>query len=876
MRLWVLSNILLNHHYKEGGDSKALERAALLGEQALQITPETPVTVQRHALLFAQAVILYHKFERFPDLGHLDQSITLASEAIDIAPKTLTARRIFLNVLATGLQRRYAALFVQNDVERAIDAYDAILNITDDNHPSLPGYLNNLGMALLDRYCLLGEMADLERSITVREKMLLVTPDEHPAKPMFINTFCRALLERHKALGSKEDLDRCIELQEIVVAITPDSHYGKSDMVELLGAAYTSRFEIDKNLSDLDQAIDLFTEKATLTGAQDVSQGAAEFCLAEVFLSRFHHTGEVSDMHRALELFEVCTTLLCSPWNRFVAAMRWAVMASELAKVDLQECAASQFKACTAAMDLLPQLSWLGSPIETRREVLKRAQNITTIAVSRAILVEEYSTALAWVEQGRSVMWAQLLQLRVPVDDLRLVDPSLAQKLSYLAEQLSLNSTKAGVLVTKGDAVTSGYSDLEAEGTRHRQLVAEWTDTVEQVRRLDGFSRFLQPKNAEELCVAAHSGPVVIVHVNEYDADAFILVPGERQQIVLSLGEFTSDDVYRLRGLLAQVTEEDLAYRAPSSSRAAFPGPFEDLEPYEIFESILSELWYKIVSPVLQALAYNVPDGAVKSRIHWCPTGPLALLPLHAAGDYSKIEPGFKVFEYVVSSYTPTLSALIPPSKTEDPPDDDVTLLAVAVSSPTGQYPIPGTHEEIESISNRFSEIQKQERFAALTESAATPDRVLAGMKKANWVHFACHGVQNLVSPTDSALLLSGTSQLKLSDIVETSLPSAELAFLSACQTAAGDKDLPEESVHLAAGMLLAGYKGVIATMWSIMDRDAPAVSDDVYRYLLRDATRRPDYREAAYALHHAVARLREKHGTRSYLSWVPFVHFGM
>ncbi len=608
MRLWVLSNILLNHHYKEGGDSKALERAALLGEQALQITPETPVTVQRHALLFAQAVILYHKFERFPDLGHLDQSITLASEAIDIAPKTLTARRIFLNVLATGLQRRYAALFVQNDVERAIDAYDEILNITDDDHPSLPGYLNNLGMALLDRYCLLGEMADLERSITVREKMLLVTPDEHPAKPMFINTFCRALLERHKALGSKEDLDRCIELQEIVVAITPNSHYGKSDMVELLGAAYTSRFEIDKNLSDLDQAIDLFTEKATLTGAQDVSQGAAEFCLAEVFLSRFHHTGEVSDMHRALELFEVCTTLLCSPWNRFVAAMRWAVMASELAKVDLQECAASQFKACTAAMDLLPQLSWLGSPIETRREVLKRAQNITTIAVSRAILVEEYSTALAWVEQGRSVMWTQLLQLRVPVDDLRLVDPSLAQKLSYLAGQLSLNSTKAGVLVTKGDAVTSGYSDLEAEGTRHRQLVAEWTDTVEQVRRLDGFSRFLQPKNAEELCVAAHSGPVVIVHVNEYDADAFILVPGERQQIVLSLGEFTSDDVYRLRGLLAQVTEEDLAYRAPSSSRAAFPGPFEDLEPYEIFESILSELWYKIVSPVLQALAYNVSD----------------------------------------------------------------------------------------------------------------------------------------------------------------------------------------------------------------------------------------------------------------------------
>ena len=46
--------------------------------------------------------------------------------------------------------------------------------------------------------------------------------------------------------------------------------------------------------------------------------------------------------------------------------------------------------------------------------------------------------------------------------------------------------------------------------------------------------------------------------------------------------------------------------------------------------------------------------------------------------------------------------------------------------------------------------------------------------------------------------------------------PNAELAFLSACQTAAGDEKTPEESAHLAAGMLAVGFKGVVATMWSI------------------------------------------------------------
>ena len=46
-------------------------------------------------------------------------------------------------------------------------------------------------------------------------------------------------------------------------------------------------------------------------------------------------------------------------------------------------------------------------------------------------------------------------------------------------------------------------------------------------------------------------------------------------------------------------------------------------------------------------------------------------------------------------------------------------------------------------------------------------------------------------------------------------LPKVQLAFLSACQTSVGDKSLSEEAVHLAAGMLAVGYRGVIATMWS-------------------------------------------------------------
>ena len=163
-----------------------------------------------------------------------------------------------------------------------------------------------------------------------------------------------------------------------------------------------------------------------------------------------------------------------------------------------------------------------------------------------------------------------------------------------------------------------------------------------------------------------------------------------------------------------------------------------------------------------------------------------------------------------------------------------------------------------------------------LEGSEATVASVLEKMKMsgASWVHFACHGIQDITSPTDSGLMLSD-GRLKLSDIIKVSRVQGGLAFLSACQTATGDKALSEEAIHLAAGMLLAGYGGVIATMWSIKDSDAPLVADKVYGRLFQNHDEQPDYRNASRALHDAVQSLRAM-SEKSYLSWVPFIHIGI
>jgi CHAT domain-containing protein len=160
-----------------------------------------------------------------------------------------------------------------------------------------------------------------------------------------------------------------------------------------------------------------------------------------------------------------------------------------------------------------------------------------------------------------------------------------------------------------------------------------------------------------------------------------------------------------------------------------------------------------------------------------------------------------------------------------------------------------------------------------LNDREATIATVMQGMKECRWIHLACHGVQDDTSATDSAFLLID-GRLTLKEIMKQSFSHTELAFLSACQTAKGDTKLPEEAIHLAAGMLMAGYGSVVGTMWSILDDDAPIIAEKFYEYLIGEA--RGDCTRAAYALHGAVAHLRKVKGEKNFASWVPFIHLGI
>src|ERR1700761_8282575 len=169
-------------------------------------------------------------------------------------------------------------------------------------------------------------------------------------------------------------------------------------------------------------------------------------------------------------------------------------------------------------------------------------------------------------------------------------------------------------------------------------------------------------------------------------------------------------------------------------------------------------------------------------HITWCATGPLAFLPLHAAGLYRPTSCHLRkaIFDFVTSSYTSSLSALLPHCGIDQGRSGPLTILAISQPATPGQSHIPATHDEIRKIKGCV------EHVTWLDHDQATVDAVLNAMDQHNIVHLACHGIQDRLDATNSALMLFD-GRLTLGRLMGKSLKNAELAVLSACQTATGD-----------------------------------------------------------------------------------------
>jgi tetratricopeptide (TPR) repeat protein len=775
--------------YSHARNQSDLDRAIAHGQAAVAAQPSSMA-------LGNLAAALRVRFEVTGSLEDLDLALSYAHAAVEAVQPEDADRPRYLDNLGAVLVSRYKLLGDPADLDHAIVTTRAAASSARTNRP-----LVQLKTALLIRFERTGALTDLDEAIAIGWEAVATKSASHA----HLSTLAQALLRRYARTHAETDLDHALTLAREAHAVAPPAD--RPTVSTLVGQVSRARYERFGSSADLDSAISAF-------------RAAADPALITVLYERYRRRGDAADLDEAIVIGEEAVrtgsvsamselaTILPDP-DEAIAFARAAVqatgeddpaLASRLAVLgrllqhtgDLNE-AFTRFveaasvpyaapstvvNACWAAGTLIADSSpgRAASLLETavRVAVESPVQPIDLIreAASLALTAGAPDRALSLLELGRGVLLSQTLGTRGDFADLRAEHPQLARQFVDLRDQLSL-----------------------PDGSLHdrRALSDAFASVLATIRSLPGFATFLLPVEVDP--ATAREGPLAVVNVSRYRSDA----------ILVTTSGITSLPLPRLttRGLNSRLAQFYAAVEASNQ---------------DALHNVLEWLWLVVASPVLLALGLVHTSRVEWPRIWWVTSGPLSLLPLHAAGyHYAR---GESVLDRAISSYAPTIRAL-GHARDNALPAEVCDALVVA----------PDAAAEAEAVLSQVP--------GSTTLTPPTRGNLLSHLANHPIVHFACLG-------DPAGQLHLADAPLRIGSLVPIQLARARLAFLSACQT----PSLTDEPVHLPTAFQLAGYPHVVGTLWEIRDSVTGFIAADFYSTLTST-------NDSAHALHQAIRGIR-------------------
>ena len=216
-------------------------------------------------------------------------------------------------------------------------------------------------------------------------------------------------------------------------------------------------------------------------------------------------------------------------------------------------------------------------------------------------------------------------------------------------------------------------------------------------------------------------------------------------------------------------------------------------------------------------------------RVVFVPHGQAHELPFHAL----PWRDGKPLGATHVVSVLPSAAAL----RYGRPPDTPVTGPLLAVGNPSAMRyrrfgeravddldPLPWAGAEAALAAHAFPGSD------VLTADRATHPRVVSALRDNRFVLLATHGVLH-ETPLLSSLLLANGDSLTMHELLSLDL-EAELVVLSACESGLHEVGGGDEILAFTRGLLAAGARAAIVTLWKIRDSSTALLMDALFKRL--------------------------------------------
>jgi len=497
------------------GDIVDLNEAIAFMQRAIRLIPE--VHPEKCRFLHNLANFLLSRFDQLGELADLDEAITLMQLAVHLTPIDHPDRSGHLGSLGLFFVCRSERLRDPADVHIAVEVLQQSTHLTPDDHPDKPQYLDFLASSLKQRFELLGDPVDLDEAVRAEQHAARIITDDGINKPLILSHLGILLRVRFDDAGRQVDINEAIMVQRQAIRLTPDGHLDLPSRLNNLGVSLKSRFDRLADLVDLDEAITVTRQAIQLIADGHPRKPALLSNLGRSFHTRLAHQPDDATLAQAIGTYsQSAMSPSGPPIHRFNAARNWASLCFSSRSHETLD-------AYSTLVELLPRVVWLGRTVEQRYKDISEIGGAIADAVTAAIYFGKSSLALEWMEQGRSIVWGQMLRLRTPLHELRERYPHEANELDRISR--ALDSAGITHLDHFEHSTHRRSKSLEEMAQAHRRLAEEYDRMLARIRNLPEFGEFLQATKFTSLCNAATSGPVVIVNVHEERCDALILIP---------------------------------------------------------------------------------------------------------------------------------------------------------------------------------------------------------------------------------------------------------------------------------------------------------------------------------------------------------------
>jgi hypothetical protein len=849
-RLANLASVLLAR-FEHSLTVADLEGATAIADASLDAAPDGHPCRARALVCLANAYI--DKFEYTSEIAALDRAIGYGRDALAASDERDTVGRgICLSNLGAALHARFDRIDDLDVLNEAVAAHRAAVDCTPPTGVHWPNYLNNLGTALRARYEVTDDVADLTESSTVLRQAVGRLPQGSVSRADFMANLASSLTLVFKRTGETAALDEATALLREVEGLAHGTDSHRSGYLALQGDAWRAAYDLRGDLVALDAAIAAYRRAVDATSPGQPSRTSHLVALGGALRRRFARTGDPATGREAVLACRSAAESTTAPaTSRALAARNWAQTAAELGDI------AQADAGFAATVGLLDMVARRGLHRADQERLLTRFAAAASNAAAWALRNGRPQRAVELLEQGRGVLLAHVLEARSGYNQLHADLPELARELAHVHDALEK-------LPSPRDRIRPDTARL---ASRRNELANRREELIARIRQQRGYGDFLRPPTIESLHAAAAGGPVVIINISGYGCDALTVT--EDRVHVTPLPTLSAAEVTRraagffdaLRG--TSVPDRDLSPVAGDADRTSAGRTVADT---------MAWLWNTIARPILTDLAIHRPADPAGHlpRVWWSPTGPLTFLPIHAAAPPYDPETGEPdgVLTRAVSSYAPTIRLLAHAGRPSTREDAPATHLIAALPVTPGHPDLPAAAVEAADLAARFP------RAEILTGPAATADATLDALRRCpSFVHFACHGTQDLTDPSAGSLRLYDRP-VSVRDIAGTRTGRGEIAFLSACHTFRGGAALADEAITVATAFQLAGFRHIIGTLWTIADSLAPAVAEHIYQNLTGTGPTAPDPGATSRALHAAVSGLRHRYPTSPWI-WAPYVHLG-